>query len=121
MTNDFDENSQIGWLNLIQENSIKGKNNIFIVGTKLDLKAELDYQKGITSSTLTFSNGNLSSNGLKIKNFLMSHSIKEYFMVSSVLNYNVNECFESIFKEYLTWKSKEVSISDKDLQNCILF
>ena len=118
---DFNEENVNFWLDIVEKNAFRMK-GIYLVSTKFDVKVMMDYQKGANITTLIFPNGNLHAFGERVKTFINNNMIKEYYIVSSLLNFNVNELFHSIVKdfvyEFLMASNKDIY---KDSQNCSIF
>jgi small GTP-binding protein len=121
--NEFNEEKICFWLEQIQKKAESGRNYIYLVGCKYDIKVMLDYQKGVNTTTIMFPNGNLASFGERIKIFINNNMIREYFIVSSLLNFNVKEMFHSAIKDYLYDKTLEFNKKGniKENQNCLIF
>ena len=121
--NEFNEEKICFWLEQIQKKAESGRNYIYLVGCKYDIKVMLDYQKGLNTTTIMFPNGNLASFGERIKFFINNNLIREYFIVSSLLNFNVKEMFHSAIKDYLYDKTLELNKKGniKENQNCLIF
>jgi small GTP-binding protein len=99
--NDFSEEKINFWLEIIKKRCENAKNYIYLVGCKYDIQVMVDYQKGSNSTSIMFPNGNLASFGERIKNLINFHMIREYFIVSSLLKFNVKELFHSAIKDFL--------------------
>ena len=72
------------------------------------------FQKGANITTFMFSRE-------RIKNFINTNSIKEYYIVSSLLNFNVKELFHSIIKDFVYDSLVISSKGDFKDQNCLIF
>ncbi len=120
---DFSEENFAFWLEQIEQKAESGKTLVYIVGCKYDQKVMMDYQGGFNTTTLMFKNGNLASFGERVKNFINSNMIKEYFLVSSLLNFNVKESLDSIIQDYIYEKTLEYTKreANKEGQGCFIF
>jgi small GTP-binding protein len=120
---DFNEEKLPIWLEIIKKKSDIGKNYVYLVGCKYDIRVMVDYQKGSNTTSIMFPNGNLASFGERIKNFVNNHMIKEYFIVSSLLNFNVKELFHSAIKDFLYDKIVEHNKknNNSESKNCLIF
>jgi len=121
--NDFVEDKFFFWLDLIEKLSENSGNYVYLVGLKYDMRIMIDYQKGLNITTLMFENENLTSFGERIKNFINSNIIKEYFMVSALLNFNVKEMFSSVLKDNIYDRIYELSKKEDLIENknCIIY
>jgi small GTP-binding protein len=117
---DFKEENITHWLETVEANSINSK-SIYLVNTKYDIKVMMDYQKGANTTTLMFANGNLHTFGERIKTFINTNSIKEYYITSSLLNFNVKELFHSIIKDFVYESLCNSAKLDFKDQNCVIF
>jgi len=117
---DFKEENISHWLDIVETNSINPK-SIYLVNTKYDIKVMMDYQKGANTTTLMFANGNLHTFGERIKTYINTNSIKEYYITSSLLNFNVKELFHSIIKDFVYESLSNMSKWDLKDQNCVIF
>ena len=118
---EFNEENINYWMDIVEKNAYR-MSGIYLVSTKYDVRVMIDYQKGANITTLIFPNGNLHAYGERIKTYINNNSIKEYYMVSALLNINVKELFHSIIKDFvydsLMASNKEIY---KDNQNCTIF
>jgi small GTP-binding protein len=119
---EFNEDNFVFWLEQIEQWAVEAKTVVYIIGCKYDRKIMMDYQGGFSITTLMFKNGNLASFGERVKNFINTNHIREYFLVSALLNINVKETFESILQDYIYEKylDKFKNENTKD-SNCLLF
>ena len=117
---DFKEENITHWLEIVEANSINPK-SVYLVNTKYDIKVMMDYQKGANTTTLMFANGNLHTFGERIKTFINTNSIKEYYITSSLLNFNVKELFHSIIKDFVYENLCNSAKLDFKDQNCVIF
>lgn len=120
---DFSEENFTFWLEQIEKKAELGRGYVYLIGCKYDLKVMMDYQKGVNITTLMFQNGNLASFGERVKTFINNNLIKEYFLVSSLLNFNIKEMFHSVIKDYIydNYLINNKNGNSKDNQNCRIF
>lgn len=118
---DFNEENINYWMDIVEKNAYR-MSGIYLVSTKYDVKVMMDYQKGTIITTLKFPNGNLHAFGERIKTYINNNSIKEYYIVSALLDINVREFFYTIIKDHV-YDSLMASNKDiyKDNHNCAIF
>jgi small GTP-binding protein len=120
---EFNEENIKVWLDFIEANN--STPCVYLIGCKYDLKVMQDFQKGAKITSLMFYNGNLTSFGERIKTFINNpqNNIKSYHIASSLLNFNVQEMFNTIIKDYIidiVVANQQPSSGNKN-QNCNIF
>jgi small GTP-binding protein len=117
---DFNEENINYWLDIVEKNCYRMR-GVYLVSTKYDVKVMTDYQKGANITAIMFPNGNLHAFGERIKTYINTNAIKEYYIVSALINFNVKELFHSIMKDFAYDTLMASNKGEYKDQNCSIF